>query len=260
MAARQEDVQFEGVRAVFLDVDDTLWENNLYFLQSLDWLCRAGRSLGLSDGAVKGTLHQHEVRNIRLRGYGYDSYEASLLATVARLAHLGGAGARHEPLRRRALEWTHFLRRHPIVFCPGVERTLPLLLGHFRVVLVTKGHAGDQMAKVRRSGLLGRVHGVHVVPHKHAANYRAVLEAEGLSAEETVMVGNSPRSDINGAKAAGLRTVYVPHPLTWYMELEAIAPGGPPTARVADFSGVAAVLGVAAADAQSPPTKAAPAC
>jgi putative hydrolase of the HAD superfamily len=34
------------------------------------------------------------------------------------------------------------------------------------------------------------------------------------------MIGNSPRSDVNPALAAGLRAVYIPHPRTWSLEVE----------------------------------------
>jgi putative hydrolase of the HAD superfamily len=36
------------------------------------------------------------------------------------------------------------------------------------------------------------------------------------------MVGNSPRSDINPALAAGLNAVFIPHEHTWRLEKEEI--------------------------------------
>ena len=36
------------------------------------------------------------------------------------------------------------------------------------------------------------------------------------------MVGNSPKSDINPALAAGLNAVFVPHPEIWILEHEEI--------------------------------------
>ena len=43
------------------------------------------------------------------------------------------------------------------------------------------------------------------------------------------MVGNSPKSDINPALAAGLNAVFVPHGNTWILEHEEVAPAEPPT-------------------------------
>jgi putative hydrolase of the HAD superfamily len=43
------------------------------------------------------------------------------------------------------------------------------------------------------------------------------------------MIGNSPRSDINPAIAAGLNAVFVPHDNTWVLEHEELCPA--PTER-----------------------------
>ncbi|MGH3579829.1 MAG: HAD hydrolase-like protein [Mycobacterium sp.] len=44
-----------------------------------------------------------------------------------------------------------------------------------------------------------------------------------LDPRATWMIGNSPRSDINPALAAGLNAVYIPHPDTWSLEHEPVA-------------------------------------
>jgi putative hydrolase of the HAD superfamily len=42
------------------------------------------------------------------------------------------------------------------------------------------------------------------------------------------MVGNSPKSDINPALAAGLHAIFVPHDNTWILEHEEVAAAPPP--------------------------------
>jgi putative hydrolase of the HAD superfamily len=42
------------------------------------------------------------------------------------------------------------------------------------------------------------------------------------------MIGNSPRSDINPALAAGLNAVFIPHGNTWILEHEEVAEARPP--------------------------------
>jgi len=37
------------------------------------------------------------------------------------------------------------------------------------------------------------------------------------------MIGNSPRSDVNPALAAGINAVFVPHDNTWILEHESLA-------------------------------------
>jgi len=43
-----------------------------------------------------------------------------------------------------------------------------------------------------------------------------------LEPETTWMVGNSPKSDINPALAAGINAVFVPHDNTWILEHESV--------------------------------------
>ena len=42
------------------------------------------------------------------------------------------------------------------------------------------------------------------------------------------MIGNSPKSDINPALAAGLNAVFVPHGNTWILEHEEVDSAEPP--------------------------------
>jgi putative hydrolase of the HAD superfamily len=65
--------------------------------------------------------------------------------------------------------------------------------------------------------------GVHVVTEKNAEVIRRLVAHYGLPPEQTWMVGNSPRSDINPALEAGIGAIYVPHPSTWQFEQEEIA-------------------------------------
>lgn len=232
-----------NLRAILLDADDTLWENNVFFLQSLDWLCGVGRSLGFTHRAAMATMNRWERRHIRLLGYGYASFEASLVASIGQMCAASPAGAaRHAGLRQQALHWVRFLRRHPIVFLPGVREVLPQLVARFPVILVTKGDQRDQMAKVVRSGLLPVFHAVEVVPEKYPANYLEVLRKHNLAPHEVVMVGNSPISDINNPKRAGIPTIYIPHSKTWHMELSPISPESPATIHVPDFAALGALL------------------
>jgi putative hydrolase of the HAD superfamily len=52
------------------------------------------------------------------------------------------------------------------------------------------------------------------------------------------MIGNSPRSDINPALAAGLHAVYIHHPNTWVLEHDTIdiAPAGQRLLEIESFA------------------------
>ena len=236
--------QFTDVQTVFLDIDDTLWENNLFFLQSQSALYEIGRRCGHTQQATSGLLERMEDINIPYLGYGYSSYEQSLLMTVRAMVARSGMEHMHGGFHGQILRWTNYLRNHPIMWLRGVSESLPRLTESFNTIIVTKGHEGDQSAKVDRCGLKHLFQAVEVVPHKSVECYLGVLEKYCLDPNKTVMIGNSPRSDINNAKKAGLRTIYVPHPETWYREMEPISEDPPETIKVHDFTEVLGALGI----------------
>ena len=109
---------------------------------------------------------------------------------------------------------------------PGVAETLPVLHAHNHLIVVTKGFPDEQLGKLRRSGLEPFFSATEVVFEKDRSTYQQLVERPGLRLPQTWMVGNSPRSDINPAQAAGLGTVFIPYHTTWQHEIEEIAPAG----------------------------------
>jgi putative hydrolase of the HAD superfamily len=63
---------------------------------------------------------------------------------------------------------------------------------------------------------------VEVPSEKTAAMYRELATRHGCDAVNTWMIGNSPRSDINPALAAGLGAIFIPHDFTWVLEHEVV--------------------------------------
>jgi len=66
------------------------------------------------------------------------------------------------------------------------------------------------------------------VKEKDAAAYAGLAAERSLDTARTWMVGNSPKSDINPALAAGLNAVFVPHGNTWILEHEEVNAAPPP--------------------------------
>ena len=114
--------------------------------------------------------------------------------------------------------------QHPIALLPGVVSTLERLRPHHRLVLFTKGDREEQCGKLDRSGLRPFFERVEVVEEKDAAAYEDLICRLGIRREGSAMVGNSPRSDVLPALAAGLWAVFIPHPHTWDREEEAVEP------------------------------------
>lgn len=201
---------------LIFDADDTLWESVDHFRATEG----AFLDLMAQEGADREEAQQLVVRRDRERapklGYGARAFERTLLSTANELIP-GGASFE---LRQRIRLLGSQLRRHPIELLPDVFETLVTLRRRrcYRLVLLTKGHADEQAAKVERSEL-GRLFDLsEILREKHASAYRQIAARLRASPEQTWMIGNSPRSDINPALAAGFNAIYIPHPRTWALE------------------------------------------
>lgn len=201
---------------MLIDADDTLWENNIYYDRVIKEFVAKLAARNVSAELAHETLWQTEQRNIKITGYGSSAFCASLyeVARTLGVAELEPWIAGQE----------HFIFHHPIELMPGVCETLPMLHSRNHLIMLTKGRADEQLGKLNRSGLAPLFHGTEIVFEKSVETYRSLLEKHTLSAERTWMIGNSPRSDINPAKAAGLGTVFIPYHTTWQHEIEEIVP------------------------------------
>ncbi len=61
-----------------------------------------------------------------------------------------------------------------------------------------------------------------IVAEKDVSTYQDLIARQDLDAGTTWMIGNSPQSDVNPARAAGLNAVYIPNPNTWALEHDEI--------------------------------------
>ena len=93
--------------------------------------------------------------------------------------------------------------------------------------MMTKGNPAEQAGKVERSGLREYFSAIEIVPRKTRMTYRTAIAKFALRADNTWMVGNSPKSDVNPALSAGLNAVFVPHGNTWILEHEELASAPP---------------------------------
>ena len=199
---------------LFVDADDTLWENNIYFEAVVaDYLALTARH-GCPPEQARARLIEVERERIGRFGYGISNFQASL--ELACRSVIGEAATVDtDPIAGLCAS----LRRRAGTHLAEVAATLRSLAGRHRVVLLTKGDGDDQMGKVARSGLRRHLHQVDIVPEKDVAAYQDVLRRHGATPGASWMVGNSPKSDILPALGAGLGAVFVSHAATWALEL-----------------------------------------
>jgi putative hydrolase of the HAD superfamily len=212
-------------QTLLIDADDTLWENNIYFERAIANFISFLNHHEFSPEQVRKVLNDVERECIVKHGYGLHSLMHALVDTFERLSSVPVT----PQLDAQVRSFARTIENHPIEFLPEVPETLDYLSGRHRLIMLTKGALAEQSGKVERSGLRRYFEGVEIVAEKNAAAYSGVIEKFALQHESTWMVGNSPRSDINPALAAGLHAIFVPHGDTWILEHEEVNP--PPSGQ-----------------------------
>lgn len=195
------------------DADDTLWQNEQFFRLTEDRFVALLGSHGEA-AEISGKLLEAERRNLAFYGFGIKGFTLSMIETAIEVTKGDVPAAVIAEILAAGRE----MLAHPVETLPHVAETLQALSGDFRLVLITKGDLFDQERKLAQSGLGEFFDGVEIVSDKSAATYERVFARHGDGAQKAMMVGNSLKSDILPALAAGSWAVHVPHALTWALE------------------------------------------
>ena len=202
------------INTVGLDADDTLWHNETIFRLT------HARFVDLLDDhgdaeVIEARLAETEQRNLRLYGYGVKGFTLSMIETAMELCD---GGAPPEVVREIMAAGREMLA-HPVETLPGVDEALAALSQKYRLVLITKGDLLDQERKLAASGLGDLFAAVEIVSEKDRGTYERIFARHGNGAAEAVMAGNSMKSDVLPALAAGAYGVHIPYVVTWAHEM-----------------------------------------
>jgi len=205
---------------LLIDADDTLWENNIYFEDAFEQFVGFLDHSSMTPTAIRVVLDEIESANIKIHGYGAANFARNLAQCYQRLAEREIC----DQDLRAAMSFAERILDCPMELIAGVSETLEYLAPRHELTLFTKGHPEEQKLKIDRSGLGAYFSHTAIVREKDAEAYSTLARERALDAGRTWMVGNSPKSDINPALAAGLNAVFIPHPRTWGLEREEIQP------------------------------------
>lgn len=195
------------------DADDTLWQNEQYYRLTEKHF--AGLLADFGDPEhISARLLDAEKRNLAHYGFGIKGFTLSMIETALEVTD----GRAPSSVVSDILSIGRDLLCHPVETLPHAHEMLETLAGKYFLVLITKGDLFDQERKLAQSGLGDFFDAVEIVSDKTAVTYRRIFSKVGDGPERAMMVGNSLKSDIVPAIAAGSYGVFVPHELTWILE------------------------------------------
>jgi putative hydrolase of the HAD superfamily len=201
---------------LLIDADDTLWENNIYFERVIHKVQQLLELAGADTSDFRVVLDETERRRIPLTGYGTVNFTQSLVETFERFLPQGADPKLAAEVQRLSLA----IRDHPMEIFADVPETLAYLSARHSLHLVTKGDPAEQSHKIEASALAEYFRSIEILSEKNTQAYSELLDRHGWERSISWMIGNSPRSDINPALAAGMNAVYIPHIHTWTLEHE----------------------------------------
>jgi len=195
------------------DADDTLWQNEQFYQATqahfIELLKDYADPEELPDRLLKVML-----RNIGAYGFGIKSFTLSMVETAVEVTDGRAPGEVIQQILSAGRE----MAGHPVETLPFARETLEALAGRYRLVLITKGDLFDQERKIAQSGLGELFAAVEIVSDKNRSTYERVFTRHGDGPTKSMMIGNSLKSDVLPALAAGSWGVFVPHDLTWAYE------------------------------------------
>ena len=204
----------EPVRAVLIDLDDTLFDHRAAARSALEAVAACDSALGgvpfdalearhrailedLHRAVLSGSMTVDAARELRFRtlveeqGHTCDAARLDRLTTAYR-----GAYQSNWSCLPGARELAGELKRRSVL-----------------IAIVTNNIVSEQVSKVRRLGLESYVDALVVSEAVGASKpdariFKYALEKLGVTAGEAVMLGDSWSADIEGALASGIRAIW----------------------------------------------------
>lgn len=206
--------RIEGKRAVLFDLDDTLNDRKLSWRRFIALLTR--ESALLSDSSIEEAV----ALVIAADRDGYrakDELFAELCRELPWKKTL-------DPSQLEIIWRKHFPRC--TVERNGASRTLRVLRDRgFRLSIVSNGRVDMQLAKIEAMGISQLVDAMTIseavgVKKPDPRIYIAAMESLGVTAAESIFVGDQPVLDVAAPRELGMKTVWLDTGRRWPAELE----------------------------------------
>ena len=199
---------------IFIDADDTLWENERYFRNAEAQFIELLKDYTGPEG-VQQMLWQKQEENIPLFGYGSKTYLIGMTDAAMDLC----GGRLPENIYYGIKKIITDLAFHKLEIIDGVVDTLEALQGRYKLIVATKGDLTEQMGKFRISGLAKYFHHCEVMENKDEKNYLELAAKHDLDPSRMLMIGNSVKSDIAPVVNIGGTAIHTPHEIVWVHEM-----------------------------------------
>ncbi len=206
--------EYENIKVIAFDADDTLWVNETYFREAELKFAKL-LSAYETENKIDQELFKTEINNLEIYGYGVKGFVLSMVESALELSNY----KLNPKIIQEILAIGKEMLEKPIELPEGVEHTLKTLSPNYKLIVATKGDLLDQERKLEKSGLLNYFHHIEVLSDKKPENYLKLLAHLDIEPSELLMIGNSLKSDILPLIKIGTSAIHVPFHTTWVHEV-----------------------------------------
>jgi putative hydrolase of the HAD superfamily len=193
---------------VVFDGDDTLWWTEPLYDRARSRAAILVAQVGLDPGEWDRLERELDVANVATFGLSRSRFPTSCVQAYERLA-----AAHKVAVDARFLDeiWAvaSSVFDEPAQLADGAVEVLALLSSGAVLALLTRGDTGVQRRRLNESRLEGWFDLVEVVPEKTPREFERLLRLTGGRPEESWSIGNSRRSDLEPALAAGMHAIWI---------------------------------------------------
>ena len=207
------EVNYQNIKVIGFDADDTLWVNETYFREAEATFANL-LSKYETQNKIDQELFRMEIDNLSLYGYGIKAFTLSMVESALELSNYNISTKTIEAILNIGKD----MLNKPVELLDGVEEVLKVLSKKYRLILATKGDLLDQERKLEKSGLTDYFHHIEVLSDKKETNYSKLLNHLDINPSEFLMIGNSLKSDVLPLVNIKAHAVHVPFHTTWAHE------------------------------------------
>ncbi|MFV0566791.1 MAG: HAD family hydrolase [Flavobacteriaceae bacterium] len=207
------EINYQNIKVIGFDADDTLWVNETYFRDAEQ---EFGKLLSEYEtlNKIDQELFKKEMDNLPLYGYGVKAFVLSMVESALEQSNYCVSTKTIEAI----LNIGKTMLNKPVELLDGVEEVLESLSKKHRLILATKGDLLDQERKLEKSGLAKYFHHIEVLSDKKEANYTKLLNHLDIEPSQFLMIGNSLKSDVLPLVNIKAHAIHVPFHTTWVHE------------------------------------------
>ncbi|MEW4369997.1 HAD family hydrolase [Paenibacillus kandeliae] len=215
---------------LIFDMDDTLIYCNKYFNLILDefitllsgWFSEY--DLPMDD--IRQKQIEIDVAGVHVVGFASEHFPASLVETYRHFSRLYGRPLNDNEERQLKLLGSSVYEKEVEPY-PGMVNTLDSLrqAGH-TLYLYTGGETAIQQRKIdqmKLSSFFGER--IFIRQHKNITALEEIITTQLLPRQDTWMIGNSLRSDVQPALQASLNTIYIKQEQEWAYDIVQLQTG-----------------------------------